>query len=130
MAFAGLKTTPPVMTQVTPGVRTPLGSSDSFHHLLAVLDGKARSLLDFETRPPEYEDVGRVLHWDRRCRRALPLSRYERVIERVVSRQPLRIDGARYVPVRMMGWYEIAFRETRTGVRRVFTLDDLAEHCE
>jgi hypothetical protein len=108
----------------------PLGSSDSFHHLLAVLDGKARSLLDFEARPAEYEDVGRVLHWDRRCRRALPLSRYERVIERVVSKQPLRIDGARYVPVRMMGWYEIAFRETRTGVRRVFTLDDLAEHCE
>jgi hypothetical protein len=108
----------------------PLCSRESFHHLLAVLEGRARSLLDFETRPPDYEDVARQLNWDRRCHRALPLSRYERVIERVVTKRPLRIEGARYVPVRMIGWYEIAFRETRTGVRRVFTLDDLVKHCE
>jgi hypothetical protein len=25
----------------------------------------------------------------------------------------------------MLGWYEIAFRNVRTGHRRIFTLDDL-----
>jgi hypothetical protein len=26
----------------------------------------------------------------------------------------------------MLGWYEIAFRESKTGKRRVFNLDELA----
>jgi hypothetical protein len=106
-----------------------MGSREAFRHIMSVMEGRARSLLDFESRPSSYDDVGRVMHWDRRCRRALPLSRYERVIERVISKRPLNIDGVRYLPVRMIGWYEIAFRKVRTGERRVFTLDDLAKHC-
>jgi hypothetical protein len=107
----------------------PLGDADSFEHIFAVLGGRARSLLDFEDRPSAYDDVGRVFPWKRRSQRALPLSRYERVIARVISRRPLQVDGSRYLPTRMLGWYEIAFRCTLTGARRVFTLDDLAKHC-
>jgi hypothetical protein len=98
-------------------------------HAFAVFDGRARSLLDFPERPPRYEDVGRIIDWNRRSTRALPLSRYERVIHRVLEHRPLRIDGATWRPERMQGWYEIVFRETRTGMRRVFNLDDLVAHC-
>jgi hypothetical protein len=97
-------------------------------HLFAVLDGRARSLLDFPERPPRYEDVGRVIDWKRRTDRALPRSRYERVIHRVITHRPIRVGTSTYRPERMLGWYEIAFRNIRTGHRRVFTLDDLVRH--
>ena len=38
----------------------------------------------------------------------------------------MRMNGKRYTVERMQGWYEIVFRETKTGRRRVFNLDDLA----
>jgi hypothetical protein len=97
-------------------------------HLFAVLEGRARSLLDFPERPPRYEDVGRVIDWTRRTHRALPRSRYEKVIHRVITHRPIRVGTSTYRPERMLGWYEIAFRNTRTGHRRVFTLDDLVRH--
>jgi hypothetical protein len=57
----------------------------------------------------------------------LPNSAYERVIHHVLENRRIRIDGMTYVPERMLGWYEIAFRETRTGRRQVLNLDELAE---
>lgn len=98
----------------------------AFEHVFAVLDGRARSLLDFPERPPRYEDVGRSIDWNRRSHRALPRSRYERVIHRVITHQPIRVGAFTYRPERMLGWYEIAFRNTKTGHRRIFTLDELA----
>ncbi len=54
-----------------------------------------------------------------------PRSQYEKVIHRVVAGDPMRINGKSYTVERMRGWYEIVFRETKTGARRVFNLDDL-----
>ncbi len=98
----------------------------AFTHIFEVLSGRARSLLDFDDRPPRYEDAGRIVDWNRRCHRTLPRSRYERVIHRILTHHPIRVGTALYQPERMIGWYEVAFRHTETGRRRVFTLDDLA----
>jgi hypothetical protein len=106
-----------------------MGDPESFEHTMAVLDGRARSLLDFETRPSSYDDVGRVIPWKRRSRRSLPLSRYEREIERIISKRRLHIEGCHYLPVQMIGWYEVALQEERRGVRRIFNLDELAKQC-
>jgi hypothetical protein len=37
------------------------------------------------------------------------------------------IQGKRYVAERMQGWYEVVFRESKTGQRRIFNLDHLAK---
>jgi hypothetical protein len=105
-----------------------MGDATTAEHVNAVLHGRARSLLDFDNRPPGYEDVARERQWNRRCGRKLPLSDYERVIDQIVSKRPLWYKGIRYQPVQMVGWYEVAVREMRSGVRLVLTLDDLAEH--
>jgi hypothetical protein len=118
-----------VMAQCDKGQVESMGDSECFEHTMAVLEGRARSLLDFESRPSSYEDVGRVIPWKRRSRRSLPLSRYEKVIERIISKRRLNIAGGRYRPLQMIGWYEVALQEERTGVRRVFNLDELARHC-
>jgi hypothetical protein len=52
-------------------------------------------------------------------------SQYEEVIHRVIARKPMQINGKRYTVQRMQGWYEVVFRETKTGRRRVFNLDEL-----
>jgi hypothetical protein len=96
-------------------------------HLFAVLDGRARSFLDFHDRPAEYEDVGRKIEWTRRSARSLPRCRYEQVIQRVIAHRPIAIGSSTYRAERMLGWFEIAFRDTRTGRRKVFTLDELAD---
>lgn len=98
----------------------------TFTHLREVLEGTARSLLDFDDRPAAYEDAGRAIDWGRRRSRPLPRSAYERVIARVIHHEPLRIGAARYVVERMPGWYEFVFRDLRTGERRTFNLDELA----
>jgi len=98
-------------------------------HVFAVLDGRARSLLDFAERPSAYEDVGRTITWARRSHRELPRCRYEQVIQRVIGHRPVVIGSATYRTERMLGWFEIAFRNTRTGQRRIFTLDELADRC-
>ncbi|MDB6150652.1 MAG: hypothetical protein JWQ44_2100 [Chthoniobacter sp.] len=106
-----------------------VSDADAFEHVFAVFDERARSLLDFPERPPRYDDVGRVIDWNRRSGRPLARSAYERVIHRILENRPLRIGDAVYRPERMQGWYEIVFRETKTGERRVFNLDDLVVHC-
>jgi hypothetical protein len=94
-------------------------------HLFAVLAGRARSLLDFAERPANYQDVGRSIDWKRRADRDFPRACYEKVIRQVVKHRPLRVGSSTYLPERILGWFEIAFRNTKTGRRRVFTLDDL-----
>jgi hypothetical protein len=101
---------------------------DAFTHVFEVLSGRARSLLDFPTRPPRYEDAGHRIEWNRRTHRTLPRSRYEQVIHRVLTHRPIRIGSALYDPERMIGWHAVAFRHRQTGQRRTFTLDELAAH--
>ena len=97
----------------------------TFVHLSEVLEGTARSLLDFPERPETYDDVGRVIDWGRRRARTLPRSAYEQVIQRIIAHEPIRLGRARYVVERMPGWYEFIFRDVRTGERRTFDLDEL-----
>jgi hypothetical protein len=96
-------------------------------HISAVFDGNARSLLDFETRPDGYDDVGRTIDWGRRRMRRLSRSKYEKIIHRVISREPVRIGQKRYRVDRMNGWYQVDFRELGTKRRRTFTLDELVQ---
>jgi hypothetical protein len=106
-----------------------VGDRSVVRHILAVLTGRARSLLDFAERPRKYEDAGRVIDWNRRQMRRLPRSRYEKVIRRVITHKPIQVGPSLYRPERMHGWYEVVFRDTRTGSRRVFNLDELVKHC-
>jgi hypothetical protein len=100
--------------------------AEAFAHVFEVLSGRARSLLDFPTRPPRYEDAGHRIEWNRRTHRTLPRSRYEQIIQRVLNHRPIRIGSALYDPERMIGWHAVAFRQRRTGRRCTFTLDELA----
>ena len=96
-------------------------------HISAVFDGNARSLLDFETRPSGYDDVGRTIDWGRRRMRRLSRSKYEKIIHRVISHEPVRIGQKRYRVDRMNGWYQVDCRELGTKRRRTFTLDELVQ---
>ena len=99
--------------------------SSTLEHIAAVFAGDARSLLDFEKRPDAYDDVGHGIDWGRRRMRHWPRSKYERVIHRVIAREPMRIGQKRYQVDRMNGWYEIEFREVGTKRRCTFNLDEL-----
>jgi len=99
--------------------------SSTLEHIAAVFAGDARSLLDFEKRPDAYDDVGHGIDWGRRRMRRWPRSKYEKVIHRVIAREPMRIGQKRYQVDRMNGWYEIEFREVGTKRRRTFNLDEL-----
>jgi hypothetical protein len=57
--------------------------------------------------------------------RRSPRSKYEKIIHRVIAREPMRIGQKRYRVDRMNGWYEIEFREVGTKRRRTFNLDEL-----
>lgn len=100
---------------------------ETLRHIEAVFDGNARSLLDFPERPEAYDDAGQAWNWNRRRMRHWPRSAYEKVIHRVITRRPIQIAGKRYVAERMIGWYEVMFREVKTGTRRIFNLDHLAK---
>jgi hypothetical protein len=102
-----------------------IGGSSALEHIAAVFGGDARSLLDFEKRPDAYDDVGYGIDWGRRRMRRWSRSKYERVIHRVIAREPMRIGQKRYVVERMSGWYEVAFRENGTKRRRILNLDEL-----
>jgi hypothetical protein len=104
-----------------------LSDAPTLEHIEAVFEGDARSLLDFSDRPSAYDDVGHGIDWNRRRMRHWRRSQYEEVIHRVVARAPIRLDGKRYTVQRMQGWYEIVFREAKTGARRVFNLDELVK---
>jgi hypothetical protein len=97
----------------------------TLEHIAAVFAGDARSLLDFEKRPDAYDDVGHGIDWGRRRMRRWPRSRYEKVIHRVIAREPMRIGQKRYQVDRMNGWYEVMFREVGTKRRRTLNLDEL-----
>src|SRR4030095_7493526 len=83
----------------------------TLEHIAAVFAGEARSLLDFEKRPNAYVDVAHGIVWGRRRMRRWPRSKYEKVIHRVIAREPMRIGQKRYQVDRMNGWYEVEFRE-------------------
>ena len=102
-----------------------ISDSSTLEHIAAVFAGDARSLLDFEKRPDAYDDVGHSIDWGRRRMRRWPRSKYEKVIHRVIAREPMRIGQKRYEVDRVNGWYEIAFREVGTKRRRTFNLDEL-----
>jgi len=104
-----------------------LSDDATLEHIEAVLNGEARSLLDFPERPAAYDDVGRELDWNRRRLRRWPRSAYEKVIHRVIAHEPIRINAKRYRPERMRGWYEVIFREEKSGARHIFNLDYLAK---
>ena len=104
-----------------------VGDLETLRHIEAVFDGDARSLLDFPERPEAYDDAGHEWNWNRRRMRHWPRSAYEKVIHRVIARQPIQIGSKRYVAERMQGWYEVVFREKKSGVRRIFNLDHLAK---
>src|SRR5438067_1761823 len=97
----------------------------TLQHIAAVFDGDARSLLDFSKRPEAYDDVGHVIDWGRRRMRRWSRSRYEKVIHRVIAREPMRIGQKRYRVERMNGWYQVDFREVGTRRHRTFNLDEL-----
>ncbi|MDQ6656510.1 MAG: hypothetical protein M3Y80_11945, partial [Verrucomicrobiota bacterium] len=102
-----------------------LSDAPTLRHIDAVFAGDARSLLDFPKRPNAYDDAGHMINWNRRRVRHWPRSAYENVIHRVIAREPIRIGRNRYKAERMQGWYEVVFREVKTGARRVWNLDDL-----
>src|SRR5215471_19291118 len=102
-----------------------ISDPNTLEHIAAVFSGDARSLLDFEKRPDAYDDVGHGIDWGRRRMRRWPRSKYEKVIHRVIAREPMRIGQKRYQVDRMNGWYEIQFREVGTRRRRTFNLDEL-----
>jgi hypothetical protein len=102
-----------------------ISDSSTLEHIVAVFAGDARSLLDFEKRPEAYDDVGHTINWGRRRMRCWRRSKYEKVIHRVIAREPMRIGQKRYHIDRMNGWYEVEFREVGTKRRRTFNLDEL-----
>src|SRR5207253_8273932 len=84
-------------------------------------------LRDFEKRADVCDGVGHGIDWGRRRMRRWPRSKYEKVIHRVIAREPMRIGQKRYQVDRMNGWYEIEFREVGTKRRRTFNLDELVQ---
>jgi len=104
-----------------------LSDVETLEHITAIFSGDARSLLDFEERPQTYDDVGRSIDWGRRRSRRRSRSKYERIIHRVIAREPFRIGQKRYRVVRMNGWYHVDFREVGTNRRRTFNLDQLVQ---
>ncbi|MEJ8834830.1 hypothetical protein [Ramlibacter sp. AN1133] len=102
----------------------------TFRLIAAVMRGRSPSLLDLEDRPGEYEHVGKLCAWDERSPPArLARSRYERVVIRAISGQPLRMDGRRLQPVGMSGWSAIVFRR-EDNRREVIAIDDLMQRLD
>ncbi len=104
-----------------------VSDNETLEHIIAIFAGDARSLLDFQDRPETYDDVGRTIDWGRRRKRRWSRSKYEKIIHRVIAREPLRIGQKRYRVVRMNGWYQVDFREVGTSRRRTFNLDQLVQ---
>jgi hypothetical protein len=102
-----------------------VSDSSTLQHIAAVFHGDARSLLDFPKRPEAYDDVGHAIDWGRRQTRRWSRSTYEKVIHRVIAREPMRVGQKRYRVERMNGWYQVDFREVGTKRRQTFNLDEL-----
>ena len=119
---------------IAAGILTPfrrqirqISDSRTLEHIAALFDGDARSLLDFAERPQAYDDVGRTIDWGRRRMGRWSRSKYEKIIRRMIAREPLRVGGKRYRVDRMNGWYQVEFREVGTKRRRTFNLDELVQ---
>jgi hypothetical protein len=54
-------------------------------------------------------------------------SKYEKIIHKVIAREPMRIGQKRYRVDRVNGWYQVEFREVGTRRRRTFNLDELVQ---
>src|SRR6266480_351375 len=104
-----------------------ISDSSTLEHVAAIFDGDARSLLDFAERPQAYDDVGRTIDWGRRRMRRWSRSKYEKIIHRMIAREPVRVGRKRYRVDRMSGWYQVEFREVGTKRRRIFNLDELVQ---
>ncbi len=104
-----------------------ISDSSTLEHVAAIFDGDARSLLDFAERPQAYDDVGRTIDWGRRRMRRWSRSKYEKIIHRMIAREPVRVGRKRYRVDRMSGWYQVEFREVGTKRRRTFNLDELVQ---
>jgi hypothetical protein len=102
-----------------------ISDSSTLQHIAAVFNGGARSLLDFSKCPEAYDDVGHAIDWGRRQTRRWSRSTYEKVIHRIIAREPMRIGQKRYRAERMNGWYQVDFREVGTNRRQTFNLDEL-----
>src|SRR5436309_1505055 len=107
-----------------------ISDSSTLEHIAAIFDGDARSLLDFAERPEGYDDVGRTIDWGRRRMRRWSRSRYEKVIHRMIAREPMRVGQKRYRVDRMNGWYQVDCREVGTRRRRTFNLDELVRFSD
>ena len=107
-----------------------ISDSNILEHIAAVFAGNARSLLDFAERPETYDDVGRTIDWGRRQMRRWPRSKYEKVIHRVIAREPMRVGQKRFRVDRMNGWYQVDCREVGTRRRRTFNLDELVRFSD
>jgi hypothetical protein len=104
-----------------------VSDSSTLEHIAAVFAGNARSLLDFAEWPEAYDDVGRAIDWGRRRMRRWSRSKYEKIIHRMIAREPMRIGQKRYRVDRMNGWYQVDCREVGTRRRRTFNLDELVQ---
>jgi hypothetical protein len=104
-----------------------ISDSSTLEHIAAVFAGGARSLLDFDKPPDAYNDVGHGIDWGRRGIRRWPRSKYEKVIHRLIAREPIRIGEKRYHVDRMDGWYQVEFRQLGTKRRKTFNLDELVQ---
>src|SRR5881227_3812300 len=102
-----------------------ISDSATLEHISAVFAGDARSLLDFPARPDAYDDVGRTIDCGRRRMRRWSRSKYEKVIHRVIAREPMRVGQKQFRVDRMNGWYQVDCREVGTRRRRTFNLDEL-----
>jgi hypothetical protein len=122
----------PIATQIFNYFRRPIARvADPFSlRLIAgVLSGRARSYLDLDERPAEYEDVGRPCHWEPFYSDVLvERSRLERIVMHALSGDKLRLEGTNYTPTGMQGWSRIVFKRDADGVRKVMQLEDLLEH--
>jgi hypothetical protein len=107
------------------------GDPRSLRLIDAVMERRRLSLLELADRPASYDDVGRACRWDDLFPEGeLTRSRYERVVRRTVSREPLQVAEHAYHPTGMRGWGEVVFRRAKDGQRKVFTLDELLRHID
>lgn len=97
----------------------------------SVMSGRTPSMLELDDRPASYESVGRLCTWANLFPvRALPRSKYERVLIRAISGRKLRLEREWYTPTGMRGWSHVVFRRDRDDTRHVFSLDFLLGHLE
>jgi hypothetical protein len=107
------------------------GDQRSLRLISSVMRGRTPSLLELDDRPASYDSVGRLCTWANLFPvRALPRSRYERVLIRAISGRKLQVGRDWYTPTGMRGWSHVVFRRERDKTRHVFSLDFLLKHID